>query len=112
MTDPMSAPDPVTRVLAEHGPTGSVNSIEGWIECLCGDRLPAPTSLDALLDAEESLRRAHLAEALAPLLAEREAKARREVAADALEQAATQWGANHGVRQWLRAKARAVREGR
>ena len=56
-------------VLAEHGPSGIVNSREGWVECECGKRLYLRSGLTfdgyaEMWDEERAARNLHLAQAL------------------------------------------------
>lgn len=52
-------------VLAAHGPSGTVNSREGWVECECGERLHLPSGLTfdgypEMWDEERKARDAHV----------------------------------------------------
>lgn len=74
----------VAEVLAAHGPSGFVNSREGWVGCECGERLHLPSGLTFdgypdMWDEERNARDAHVADAIAPLIAEREEAARSEL---------------------------------
>lgn len=60
----------VKKVLAAHGPSGFVNSKEGWVECECGERLYLPSGLTfdgyaEMWEEERQVRDAHVAAALA-----------------------------------------------
>lgn len=76
-------------VLAQHGPSGTVNSREGWVGCECGDRLHLPSGLTfdgyaEMWDEERKARDAHVA---AELVAHLEAVAgeARAAVAEAIE---------------------------
>lgn len=56
-------------VLAEHGPSGTVNSREGWVGCECGERLHLPSGLTfdgyaEMWDEERKTRDLHVASTL------------------------------------------------
>lgn len=60
----------LVKVILSHGPSGLVNSREGWVECLCGERLHLPSGLTfdgyaEMMDEEDRARAEHLANHIA-----------------------------------------------
>lgn len=61
--------DALVAVILQHGPSGRVNSREGWVECLCDERLHLPSGLTfdgyaEMFEEEEQARAEHLAAAI------------------------------------------------
>lgn len=76
MTEPHPLAPAIDRALSEHGPSGSVSTREGWVECECEARLHLPSGLTfdgyaEMWDEERKIRNVHLRDAI---LAEVEAE--------------------------------------